>query len=55
MVAPNNGHCVRLTMKLAASFAEAPVAIRSIMPSATTIALSTSIPMAMTIAPNEIR
>ena len=54
-VAPNKGHCVRFTIKLAASLADAPVAIRSIMPSATTIALSTNIPMAITIAPRDMR
>ena len=55
IVAPSNGHCVRLIMYCAALIGLLPMATRSIIPSAITIALSTSMPMAMTIAPNEMR
>ena len=54
-VAPNNGMAVWPTMSLAAFMASMPCCMRIRMPSVTTMALSTSIPRAITSAPNEMR
>ena len=55
MVAPNRGICVLPAASSAASREDLPRPIAIFMPSATTMALSTNIPIAMISAPNEIR
>ena len=54
-VAPRRGICVLLAASSAASRDESPRRMAICMPSATTMALSTSMPMAMIRAPREIR
>ncbi len=54
-VAPRSGHCVFLTASSAASSRRFPRCTPVSIPSVTTIALSTSMPIAMMSAPSEIR
>ena len=54
-VAPNSGHLVCVTMSVAACSLVRPFWVPISIPSTTTMALSTSIPSAMTKAPSEIR
>ena len=55
MVAASSGKRVLATADTAESLGVAPCLMRVIMPSVTTIALSTNIPIAIIIAPSEIR
>ena len=55
MVAPSRGHLVWVTMSEAACIRVRPFCIPIKIPSTTTMALSTSIPSAITKAPREIR
>ena len=54
-VAPKSGICVLLAASVAASRELLPCCMEICIPSATTMALSTSIPIAMINAPSEIR
>ena len=54
-VAPSSGTCVFFVASSAAAEPRLPCNIETCIPSATTMALSTSIPMAMISAPSEMR